>query len=234
MTLVLTAALILPLGAASANDSTPPSSIAVSGQGVVSSPPDLAIVKFGVETTALEASDAIDENARKSTQLTVAIKHALGPGDTVATTRYSLDPVYDHRRDRAANQPPTITGYIARNEVRVETANLDDIGKLIDGAAAAGANRINRLTFVLHDQDEARSRALAKAARHARHEAQVIADALGVKLGRVLQADSSSSPAASPRLYQGGAMAMESRVATPVDPGDIEVRASVHVTFAID
>ncbi len=234
MPLVMVATVILSLGAASANDNPPPPSIAVTGQGVISSPPDLAIVTFGVETTALEASDAIDENARKSSRLTAAIKEALGPTDTVATTRYSLAPVYDHRRDRAANEPPTITGYIARNEVRVETAKLDEIGKLIDRAAAAGANRINRLTFVLDDQDEARSRALAKAARHARHEGQVIADALGIKLGRVLQANSSSSPAVPPRLYQGAAMAMESRVAPPVDPGDIQVRASVHVTFAID
>jgi hypothetical protein len=217
---------------APANDSRP--SISVSGYAHVMGAPDLAIVGFAVETAAADASAAMEQNARKSQAVAAALKGTLGDADRMSTTGFSLDPVYDQRRDRAPDEPPAITGYIARNQVNVETKNTQAVGKLIDVAAKAGANRISGLQFTLEARDEAMSQALAEATADAQRQARAIAAALGVKLGPVLRASTSEPATVSPRQYRGMAMAMDSHAPTPVEAGDVRVDATVHVTFAID
>ncbi len=209
-------------------------SISVSGRGEYSGSPDLAVIGFAVETTAPEAAKAMAENADKSQSVAVALKGAISGADRIATTGYSLDPVYDHRRERGSNEPPSITGYVARNQVRVETAKTDGVGKLIDLAAKAGANRISGLHFTLKNQDEARAQALQLAAADAARQAKTIAAALGVRLGAVLHATTSQPGTIEPRAFRGAAMAMESHAPTPIDPGEVRVEASIHVTYAID
>jgi len=219
-----------PSGAADA----PPPSITVQGSGEARAEPDLAILTFGVETAAAEAGKAISDNAARSTAVAAALENMLDDRATVSTAQYRLDPAYDHRRDREPGEPPTITGYVARNEVRVETKQLDAIGKLIDAATDAGANRVSGLSFALSAEDEPRRQALASATRNARDRATVIAQSLGVKLGAVLQATTSAHAPSPLRSFQAGAMAMEARQATPIDPGDIRIHETVHVTFAVE
>ena len=176
----------------------------------------------------------MQENARKSQALSIALKDALGEKDRLSTSGYSLDPVYDHRRERPPNEPPTITGYVARNEVRVETLQTEEVGRLIDLASKAGANRISGLHFTLENQQQAQARALELASEDATRQAKTIASALGVSLGKVLRASTTLGDAPPPRPYYGAAMAMEMRDKTPIEPGDVRVEATVHVTYAID
>jgi len=215
-----------------AQDARP--SISVSGSGYVLGAPDLAVVSFAVETAAAEASAAMEQNARKSQAVAAAIKGALGEQDRMSTTGFALDPVYDHQRDRAPDEPPAITGYVARNQVNVETKNTQGVGTLIDAAAKAGANRIAGLQFTLEARDEATSQALAKATADAQRQARAIAAALGVTLGPVLHASTTEPATFDTRQYKGMAMAMESDAPTPIEAGDVRVDATVHVTFAIE
>lgn len=222
------------LYAAAAIAENAPPSITVTGQGEHSGSPDRAVVSFAVETTAPDAATAMGQNADKSQTVTRALKGAIGKDDRISTTGYSLDPVYDHRRNRPPDEPPSITGYVARNEVRVETSDTKGVGVLIDLAAKAGANRISGLQFTLKDQKEARAKALQLATADASRQAKTIAESLGVRLGRVLQATTSQPAMIAPRALRGAAMAMESYAPTPIEPGQVRVEATVHVTYAIE
>lgn len=217
-----------------ATEPVAPPSIAVTGQGEHSAPPTLAVIGFAVETAAPTAAQAMDENARKSQAVSDAIKGAIGGKDRLSTAGFGLDPVYDHRQERANNQPPAITGYIARNEVRVETVNTKDVGRLIDLATKAGANRVSGLQFTIEDQREARDRALEKAAEDAKRQANTIASSLGVRVGKVLAASTASAGQPPPMPFFRAAMAMEAQATTPIEPGDVRVEATLHVTYAID
>jgi len=231
MRVLATLAMLLTAAPVVADD-TPPPHIAVVGQGEVRLAPDLAVIAFAVETTARDASAAVAGNAEKSNALATTIKSQLGDGDRIETTRYSLDPIYE-TRERGSNAPPRISGYVARNEVRVQSRRTDQVGKLIDAATAAGANRINSLEFTLDDRAAAHAEALRQAGSDARRQAEVIATALGVRLGRILSASTSAPPVVMPRQYRGMAMAMES-APTPVEPGEVTVDASLNVSFAIE
>ena len=116
--------------------------IVVTGQGEVTAAPDLVIVAVAVETTADKATEAVGQNAARSAKVAAALKALIKKDDTLTTTRYSLEPRYEQTKP---GQPvePRIIGYIARNEVQVETHQIDSVGALLDGAISAGANRVS-------------------------------------------------------------------------------------------
>lgn len=224
---------LLALSTPALADEPPPRSLVVHGEGRVSSAPDLAIVSFGVETAAPAAATAVAENARKSTRLVEAIKQRLGERDKVSTTQYSLSPVYE-QRERASSAPPAITGYVASNVVRVELRDVAAVGALIDAATAAGANRVDDLQFTLEARGPAHSQALQRAGEDARRQATAAAAALQVELGRVLNATVGGGPIVYPRTYGRGMVAMaEAATAPPVEAGDVDVSATLQVTYEI-
>ncbi len=121
--------------------------------------------------------------------------------------------------------PPEISGYTARNTVEVTTGDLPSVGTLIDAAMQAGANNIQRLEFTLKDRHAARAQALREAAARARADADTIANALGVKIVRVLSAEEEREAPIRPVMM--GMARMEAAPATPIEPGKVEVRATV-------
>jgi uncharacterized protein len=229
-------ALVVSLaGGFAAADEPPPRSIAVTGAGEVKVAPDMSVVTFAVETTAPAAGVAVEENARKSSVLADALKQQLGSTGKVSTTRYALDPVYEQRERSGPPAPPRITGYVARNDVRAETTAIDSIGKLIDTATKAGANRVDGLDFTLQQRAQAQSEALQRAGQDARRQAEAAAASIGVKLGKVLFA-TTGAPVVVPRPYArvGMAAMAEGNAPTPVEAGDVTVSATLQVTYEIE
>lgn len=226
--------LLLIASPAVAQDTPPPRTLAVSGQGEVKVAPDLAVVSFAVETTAPAASSAVAENANKSTALADALKQQLGGNGKVSTTGYGLDPVYEQRDRGAAPAAPRITGYIARNEVRAETRSIDAVGKLIDAATKAGANRVEGLEFTLQERSAAQNDALKLAGQDARRQAEAAAAALGVTLGKIVTVNANASPIMPRQYVRMRAAAAEMSTTTPVEAGDVTVTANLQVTYAIE
>jgi uncharacterized protein YggE len=118
--------------------------------------------------------------------------------------------------------------------VTVNTGALDLIGALIDSAIAAGANRVNSLSFSVKDDTKPRTEAITIATRDAHAQASALASALGVKLGKVVKATTVSEQRPIPMQRVGMAMAMSAKVATPVEPGEVTVPATVSLTFEIE
>ena len=120
---------------------------------------------------------------------------------------------------------------MVRNEVAVE-GGADKVGALIDAAIDAGANRIGALQFTFAKHDELTRSALEKAGGDARAQAESVARGLGVRLKAVLSATTSSPPVF--RQPYAGPMLAESRVATPVEPGESTIAATLQVVYEIE
>jgi len=207
--------------------------VTVSGQGEISASPDLAILAVAVETTAEKAADAVTQNAARSAKVASALKGMLGKDDKLSTTRYALEPRYEPAKRGEATEPH-IVGYVARNEVQIETHRIDAVGGMIDSAIAAGANRVSGLQFTLANRGEQLRAAVAKAGAEARAQAESIATALGVKLGNVYSA-TTTIPFMQPRRMESFATAaMESRAPTPIEPGTVAVTATLQVVYEIE
>jgi uncharacterized protein YggE len=226
--------LLLPAVAmAQANpESTPVPSIDVTGTAEVRAAADRATIDVAVETHAPTAAEAASENARLAQKIADALKAKLGNSGTIQTGSYNLSPDY---RQKSGEINARIIGYVALNSVTVETTALDRVGALIDAAIGAGANRINSVNFTLRNQSGPRNEAIAKAAVDAVSQARALAQALGVKLKRVLHATTNAEPRpirfmsmAAPR------MAMEEAQPTPISPGQITIPATVTLTYEIE
>lgn len=208
-----------------------PPSITVNGEATIAAEPDQAQIDIGVTTQARSAPDASRENAERLARVLAEVKKLLGKGDEVKTSGYGLNPQYHYPQ----GGKPEIVGYTANNIVRIKTAKLDEVGKLIDAAMQAGANNINRLMFTLKDEDAARLDALRQASAKAKTKAEAIAASLGLKVLRiasVTEGERSFQP-----IYRQAPMArgeaLAAQAPTPVEPGTVDVRSTVTLTAEV-
>jgi hypothetical protein len=233
-------AMVLAASAGGAQDRPPdrPSeasrrTIAVSGQGEVKAVPDRIVISFAVESTGPRAGEAAAQNARVSSAVSAAVKKLLGPTDTVTTTRYSIEPRYESAKPGEAREP-RISGYVARNEVQVESQSIDKADDLIDAATKAGANRVGGLQFALSNRADLQRAAIEKAGGDARAQAESAAKGLGVRLKQVVSATTATQPIIVPRQFQAMAVGEARAASTPIEPGEATVSASLQVVYEIE
>jgi uncharacterized protein len=232
ITLVLGAATVLQ--AQQANPTSTPlrgTKVSVVGDAVVQAQPDTAILTISVVTQARRALDAQQDNATKSDAVVKALKNAAGADAEVKTSGYSVQPQRVYRE----GQPPTITGYEARNTVTVTMSDLKKIGNVIDIASQTGANDIAGISFTLKQDRTAREQALAEATREAMNKAQALARALGGRVVRVVEVQEEGFQRPPVPVYQAEAfMAKRDSVATPVEVGSLEIASRVQLIAEVE
>ena len=206
--------------------------VMVAGDSIVQAQPDTAIVTISVVTQARRAIDAQQENATKTDAVVRALKAAAGAGAEVKTSGYSLQPQRVYRE----NQPPTITGFEARNSVTVTLNELDRLGSVIDASAQAGSNDISGIAFTLRQDRQARDRALSEATKEAVSKANVIAQALGGRVVRIVEVQEEGFQQRPPQpLYAPEVMmAKRDSVATPIEIGSLDITSRVQVIAEVE
>jgi uncharacterized protein len=200
-------------------------SITVSAEALVSVEPDQAEIDIGVVAEAKTASQAAKDNAAKLAAVIAEVKKLLKSGDQTKTVGYSVTPTYRTPNPREGGKPE-IVGYTATNVVQVKMAAIQDVGRLIDAATAAGANRVQRLVFTLKDQDAPQREALRSATVKAKAKAEDVAKALGVKLVRVMSV-TENERSFNPLIRERAEPAMLAQAPTPIESGSVQVRSSV-------
>jgi uncharacterized protein len=207
-----------------------PPTITVNGEATIAAEPDQAQIDIGVTTQARTAPEASKDNAERSARVLAEVKRILGKDDEARTGGYALSPQYRYPQ----GGKPEIVGYIANNLVRIKMAKVDDVGKLIDAAMAAGANNISRLVFTLKDEEAIRLEALRQASAKARTKAEAIAASLGLRILRI-SAVSEGERSFQPILRQAPMARAEAAAApTPIEPGTVEVRSTVTLTIEVE
>ncbi len=204
----------------------------VSGRGEVNAKPDKVNITISVDTTNQVASAAVKENADKMNKVMAKLKSQIGKNDKISTTGYNLSPVYTYDEKTRKSD---LSGYRVSNSIVVESKNLEGIGKLIDSATQAGANRIESLSFDTDKRDEYRRQALVKAVQDARETAEIVAKAAGVTIVKIMQI--SPSYEIPIPIYREFATTARAAPAPPpptqIEPGELTVNASVNMVFEI-
>ena len=202
--------------------------IEVSGQASVELPADQAEISFAMETHAEEASAAAAANADEMTRVIQAIRSAGFSGLEVETFGYSLQPQYSTNDQRVRS----IVGYVAYNNIRVSVSDVEQVGRLIDAAVGAGANRVASISFSASDTDAARAQALAEAVANARAQAEAIATSLGYRLGSPLEVHGGAQRP-PPIPFEAMRSVQAQAAPTPIEPGSQTVDANVTIRFAL-
>ena len=215
--IVLTVLLAAPGACIAAN------TVEATGEAEVSLPPDQALLSLGVTTEASTAKQALDDNARVMTAVVAALAQAGFAAPDVATRAVSVTPIIDYQPQQRGEKP-RIVGYRANNTVQVKTRDPSAIGRALDVGVQAGANVSSGIAFGLADSREAETQALRLAVQDAQRRATAMAEALGRRLGPVLEVRTLDVERPVPRFE---AMAQRTAAAppTPIEPGLITVRA---------
>jgi uncharacterized protein YggE len=205
--------------------------VLVAGDSIVQAQPDTAIITIAVVTQNRNAISAQQDNAAKTDAVVRALKAAAGSGAEVKTSGYSLQP----QRVYKENQPPTITGYEARNSVTVTLSDLTKVGAVIDASAQAGANDVSGIAFTLRQDRQARDRALSEATREAVSKAQVIATALGGRVVRIVEVQEEGFQQRPPvPVYQTESFMAKASVATPIEVGTLDISSRVQLIAEVE
>jgi uncharacterized protein YggE len=205
-------------------------SISVTGEAKVTVKPDQALIDIGVLTQAETAQAAAALNAKQLDAVLAELRKLLGQSANIKTISYSLSRYYRYPKEGGK---PEISGYTATNIVQVTTSDLTEVGKVIDAATQSGANQIQHLQFTLKDEQAIQLRALREATAEAQAKAEVLAQSLGAKILRVISAGESGSRVQPNRDFVLSGHAGSAQAPTPVEPGTIEVRATVRLTVEI-
>jgi uncharacterized protein len=209
--------------------------VMITGDSIVQAQPDTAIVSISVVTQNKSALEAQQENATRTDAVVRAVKAAAGANAEVKTSGYNVQPQRMYRE----NQPPTITGYEVRNSVTVTLSELNKVGNVLDAAAQAGSNEVAGIMFTLRQDRQARDRALSEATREAMSKAQVIAQALGGRVVRIVEVQEEGFFMRPPMPYGAMEVAMArggtgAQVQTPIEIGTLDVMSRVQVIAEVE
>jgi len=215
-----------------ASPSEPPKVITVQGEATIKAKPDTAEIRLGIQTQEPTALAAQEANNQLMNQVIDALKQAGVTEDDLATTQFSIYPVYDHNPEKPGS-PPILAAYRVSNILKVRTRNMDGVGKLIDVAARAGANRVDGVSFFIEDTKPYERDGLKEAVKDARTKAELLAAAAGTSIKDVLTITEQGASTYQPPVYYGmERAAADSGLSTPIYSGDQELTVRVTVQFS--
>ena len=197
----------------------------VTGKGTESISTTIARVQLGVEIRSETAAQVQQEIAAK----TSAIVELLRSQDVkqLQTTGVRLNPNYAPS-DRNENQT-VITGYTGTNIVSFETS-IEQVGDLLDEAVAAGASRVDNISFTATPAaiSEAKEEALRKASINAQEQAEVVLETLDLEAKEIVNIKVDRANVDRPQPFNANQFGRaESRASTPIIGGEQEVNANV-------
>lgn len=208
--------------------------ISVDGTSVIKAMPDRATVNISIESTAKDAKEASAQNAIVMNKIQKDIMALAITKDNIKTTNYNLYPLYN-RKDNGRQE---ITGYSVSNQITVTVDNIDIVGNVIDTAINAGANSVNSVEFSLKDPQSYKDKVLVQAINDAKRKADIIAKTLGKNVVNVVSVNSNNSyietRTFNSMMYAKAADSAAVGTSSPIQAGDISVKANVSIVFEIN
>ncbi len=160
--------------------------VTITGQGRVAYVPDMAVVTLGVQIDKVaQPAEALNQLNSRMAAITKAVR-ALGVEEKdINTQNYSLYPQYDYK-----DNVSTVSGYSANQQLAIKVRGYNEdperLSRIIAAASQAGANQVNSLAFDASNLNDLRQEARIAAIADAQAKSTALAEAAGVRLGRVM------------------------------------------------
>lgn len=204
----------------------PTSTISVSATGEVFAKPDIAQISLSVIKEAKTVIDAQKQNSEAINKITKFLKDSGVEDKDIKTTGYNIYPLYDY----IEKQGRVFRGYEVRQSLEVKIRKIDDAGKILAGAAEAGANEVSGLSFKVDDEEVLKREARKQAIDKAKEKAGQLAKDLNINLLRLVNfSESGDAPIYMMRAEGTGGGA----VAPEIPTGENKISISVNLTYEI-
>ncbi|MEU8385983.1 SIMPL domain-containing protein, partial [Streptosporangium sp. NPDC048865] len=198
------------------------SQITITGEGSVSTTPDVMRLDTGVEVRRPTAGAAFTAARDAAAALTRALLATGIAARDLRTDELTLGPEY--------KEYPTISGYRATQGVEAVVRDIDDADDVVEAAAAVGeAVRLNGISFEVSDNRVPLRLAREIAFKDARNRAAQYATLAGRELGRVVEVSEQNVTPPTPVLGFAAAADRSS-----ISPGRRDVAVSVRVVYELE
>jgi uncharacterized protein YggE len=209
-----------------------PPVISVAGTGEAELKPDFARLLVGVSTQADTVPPAVEAN-RTSTERVLARIEALGvKRDQIRTETFQV--LQTPPRTGPDGRELKTPRFTVNHQIRITTRDIAGVGRLTGEIVAGGDMLFESLRWGLDRQEEGGDQARRDAVRDARRQAEVYAEAAGVKLGRLMEVRDGS---AQPYEADVATMRMAGKAAEAVPivpPATVRYRANVQMVWEIE
>ena len=202
--------------------------ITISATGTTNVVPDAVRITASVSVIGKSSKEALATASTTASAVRKALTSNKIATKDVATQSVSVYPEYTY----PASGTPVLSGYRASQSFDITVRAAATAGAVVDAIVDAGGDnlQINSASPFVLNNDKATETARASAVARAKTKASSYAKLLGVKLGRVIYLDETSTPSTYP-VYVTSAKAEDS--ATQIDLGEQKVTVSVTVRWSI-
>ncbi|MFB5638499.1 MAG: SIMPL domain-containing protein [Nitrosarchaeum sp.] len=212
--------------------------ITTTGTATRSTSPDLLVIQFGVETQEKTAKNALDKNSSSMNQIINAIKSTGVIETDISTARFNIYPVYEGYEDQITKRwMQELSGYRVTNTVTVETTKLKLAADIIDGAVAAGANKVDSVAFTLSPelQLQIQDELIGKAVQNAQKKAENALIPVNYKIVGIKMISLSDfvMPPPMPMYEKSYDASARPSASTPLFSSDQDVTTTANVVFLI-
>lgn len=199
--------------------------LSVTGQGVVFGVPDVLQARVAVETENVDLTEALAQNNERMN--TVILQ--LGSLGIERKDIQTEDIFIRERRD----SDEKFLGFVVTNAIQITIRQLDQAGMVLDQAIQAGANSVSNVQFAISDPSPLLSEARALAVKAAQEEAEEIARAAGIVLGKAIRITSRADrfPISGPVAF---AKLDSASFEIPIAEGQRAISVYVDMTFEIN
>lgn len=218
---------------------TPPASssfVVARGTATITLAPDQAWLNLSVQTRDPKGPEARRLAATAMTSVMATLKSTGLAADAIKTIGYSLNPDYEYPNGRQR-----LRGFVVNNQLQIRIDDIDKVADVIDAATsltlpASSSVSVGGLRFDVKNRKAAERDALRMAVEDALASARAMAEGARSSIGRVLVITEGVND--SPELYKPMPAMLAGRagdvaVSTPIEAGDIEIRAWVSVSVEI-
>jgi uncharacterized protein len=203
---------------------TTQSSLEVMGEGTVSAASDRAVILLGAETEGLDLHTVQAKNADIITNILQSLHKMNIPPENIQTSDFRIEMQYDYVEGKQL-----FRGYKVTHILKITTDRVGETGTIVDNSVSHGANVINSIQFTTSKPEVYGNQALSLAVSNARQKALTIAATMGVTIGAIPYKVQELSHSAEPIPYISSKQLASP--ATPIQPGQLTIRASVRAWY---
>ncbi len=202
----------------------------VSGTGTVADAPDMATITLGVTYNEPTAGEALKQMRAGSAAVFASLERFEIEARDMQTSQLQVTPQWERYKIRSSGaEGQKISSYLASNLLTVRVRDLDRLGEILDAVSDSGANRFHGLSFGFAEPGPLMDKARDAAMKDALRKAKIMAEATGVKLGRVLTMNEAGRQP-RPEMLQAESF---SRDAMPVASGEVSLTAHFTITYEL-
>jgi uncharacterized protein YggE len=229
---------------------TGPPLIAVSGTAEIRVVPDYAVLRFSIDSRALQLESAVKDNDAKVVAVTRFLSESNIESRFVRTELIRIRPIFQTQTKASQGQqmlqsavrsrePETDEqkikpiGYSARREISVTINDLNTFEAIYRGLIERGVNEVDNLTFHSSEIRTHRDAARLQAVAAAREKATAMAEALQCRLASVQSIRETSPGWRGSNVLQNRISIAPDDDAAGLGSGMITISASVDVVFLL-